>query len=597
MQGVLILAKPSDNNVTKRLQQLFKITTKFNKDSNKTDVHPAYVRDGDLAPAKFTTDVQKIFKEWKNDLVGTNDLKDRFQRYSDLDFMCENCGYIGIAVKLYSNETICPDESGKILHIHAKEKDVEKYINEFLPKIGINRQILEDTSYGIAKFADHFWIRAMNPEEGITEIIPVDVKQVKDRLEFSAIDILNKQYDKNQWTSNMNSSVNIDDMVDAITTKVKSTDYAEQYRKYLFGYTLGEDRKNVLPPWAISHFRRFSSQSEFAPFGRPLLISSLSIFREYKSALNLLAMARVAKFPKEVFKIQIDENMTPTERVLAVDEARQEYLNLVTQDNGKEDYGIGSSIWTIKDLFEYELIQNTMDLGDVADVELLLNELIASTLVPKGYLIPGDSWGESGKALLHQSKIFAREVYTNQSAILSELTDLIKTQFVIMNLFDGENTEFELSLAFPNSEQTSENISNQKDTMELAQAVMDNLKTALAIDSIPTDVAKDIFKKYSSIDQKDLDKWIKSIEASVDLQIRQPDPEEPKFMESVQRKLKNMNEDVFRVALFEAKKKLSFNEGTMNGQHFMFNNTISQQDKLKFEVLRSTIKGKSKLQE
>ena len=66
-------------------------------------------------------------------------------------------------------------------------------------------------------------------------------------------------------------------------------------------------------------------------------------------------------FPKEVFKIAIDENMTPTERMIAVNEARQEFMNLVNLDNNKEPMSIGSAIWTIKDLFEYDLIQNSMD--------------------------------------------------------------------------------------------------------------------------------------------------------------------------------------------------------------------------------------------
>ncbi len=579
----------ADNGVTKALQKHYKISVKKDKNTNGYEVRPAYVSDnGNLAPVKFTTDVERLYKEWKGDLVGPEDIKDRFQRYSDLDFMVENCGYVGLTVKLYSNETITPDESGNIIKISSRDKKVEAYIKDFFKRIGINRQVLENTAYDIAKFGDHFWIRSIDPKLGITDITPVDVKQVKNRIEFSVIDILNKAYDKKQWTVS-SQNVQMADVVDAISDKVKDTDYASSYKRYLFGFTLGEDESIVLPPWAVSHFRRFSSQSEFAPFGRPLLISSLSIFREYKSALNLLAMARIAKFPKEVFKIVFDENMTLTERVHAVNEARQEYMNLLSQDNGKEDISIGSSIWTIKDLFEYELVQNNMDLGDVADVELLLDELIASTLAPKGY-IKSDTWGDTGKALLQQSKLFAREVYTNQSAILSELTDLVKTQFVITGMFDKEDTEFELSLPFPNSEQAKDNIDMQKDTMDLANAVIDNLKTALAIDSIPTSVTKAIFKKYASIDHKDLDKWIKDIEDNVELEIKQPDYEEPKYEAIRKNKLKNLNEDLFREALFEAKKSIGYTEGTMANRHFMYNCSTTEKNRVMFDMLRKSNK-------
>lgn len=587
----------SDNGVTKQLQKLFKITVKNNKQTSTKDLYPGTILDnGNLVPINFTTDIQKIFQEWKSDLTSTDDLKNRMQRYSDLDFMVENCGYIGLAVKLYANETITPDESGKIIKVYSRNKDVESYINNFFSNIGINRSLLENTAYDIAKYADHFWIRNIDSEKGIVEVIPVDVKQVKDRIEFSAIDELEKNLNKQMWTGFTNASIDIQDVVNAIENKVVKNDYGEMYRRYTFGFSFGEDQKTILPPWAVSHFRRFSTQSEFSPFGRPLLISSLSIYREYKSALNLLAMARVAKFPKEVFKIAIDEEMTPTERLIAVNEARQEFMNLVNLDNSREPMSIGSAIWTIKDLFEYELIQNSMDLGEIADVELLKDELISSTLVPKGYMITGESsWGDQGKALLQQSKVFAREVYTNQTAILNELTDLVKTQFVITNKFDGEDTEFELSLAYPNSEQATENISNQKDMMDLANAVIENLKTALAVDSIPIDVAKDIFKKYASIDNRDLDKWMKDIETTVDLKIKQPEYEEPNYesikKEKLRKGLSKLNESVFREAYFEAKKEKMFTEGVMNGQHFVTNFGNNNNQKFAYNLMKEVVKS------
>lgn len=578
----------SDNSVTKQLQKYYNITTKTDKSSSKTVFYPSYIDSlGNMKPVKMNTDVERAFNEWKNDLVKSDDLKNRMQRYSDLDFMVLNCGFLEQAVKLYANETITPDENGKIINVYARDKKVEQYINDFFSKIGINRSILENCAYDIAKFSDHFWIRSIDPEEGITEIVPIDVRQVKERLEFSAIDQLTEKLNKNNYQFITNSTVNIQDVVDAITTKVKSSDYAAMYKRYLFGFVLGDSQDQTLPPWAVSHFRRFSSQSEFAPFGRPLLMNSLSIFREYKSALNLLAMARVAKLPKEVFTVHVAEGMTPTEKLLAANETRQAYQNLVEYNNGREEYGVGSSYWTVKDVLEYSLLENNLSLDEIADVELLKEELISSTLIPKGYLISGDSaWGDSGKALMQQSKIFSREVFTNQTAILTELTDLVKTQFVIKNLFDKENTEFELSLPFPNTEQTSESLDNQKATMDLANAVIENLKTALAIDSIPPEVAKDIFKRYASLDSKDLDKWFAKISDTIDLAIKQPEYKEPKYEAKLTEALKRLNEDVYREAYFNAKKSIGLTEGALNNSHFMLNFTTNTADSVKYELTR-----------
>jgi hypothetical protein len=580
------------DNATKALLKFFRITFKKDPQSiNKTPFPGHYDSEfKSVKPISMSTDVQRMYKEWANDLTTSQELENRIQRYSDLDFAEKNSGYLNLAIRLYSNETINPDESGKILNVYAKDKKVEQYIYEFFDRIGVNRSVLENTSYDIAKFADSFWVRSISADKGIEEIIPISPYQISKRIEFSALEELRKL--TKDFTYMNAYQLKLADLGDILSDKLKNNDYTQMFRRYLFGFGL-EGNKLVLPPWAVSHFRRFSTQSEFAPFGRPLLINSISLFREWKSSQNLLALARVAKFPKEVFKIKVDENMTPTERMIAINEARQEYLNFVEIDNGKEDVGIGASIWTAMDTFEYELLSNSMDLGDIADIQLLQNELIASTLIPKGYLITGSEggWGDAGKALLQQSKVFAREVYVNQTAILVELTDLVKTQFVLMGLFDGEETEFQLSLAYPVTEQSSDGITIQKDTMELANAVMDNLKTALAIDSIPPEVASDILQKYAGFDSKDINSWMKQIKASVDLEIKQaPEFEEPEFKENKQKKisksLSRLSEDIFRESFFDAKRKLGLTEGVIKGEHFMFTPNLSKTDEVKYMMMK-----------
>jgi hypothetical protein len=179
----------------------------------------------------------------------------------------------------------------------------------------------------------------------------------------------------------------------------------------------------------------------------------------------------------------------------------------------------------------------------------------------------------------------------NQTAILTELTDLVKTQFVLMGLFDGEETEFQLSLAYPVTEQSSDGITIQKDTMELANAVMDNLKTALAIDSIPPEVASDILQKYAGFDSKDINSWMKQIKASVDLEIKQaPEFEEPEFKENKQKKISKslgrLSEDIFRESFFDAKRKLGLTEGVIKGEHFMFTPNLSKTDEVKYMMMK-----------
>ncbi|MFA5759312.1 MAG: hypothetical protein WC942_08175 [Clostridia bacterium] len=576
------------DTTTKKLLKQFSILPQ-RKDSTRTVVPAKVDREtGNLRPIQMDTDIQRHFREWTNDLTNSQELKNRFARYKDLDFMVQNNGWINLAAKLYANETISPDESGKILNVYAKDKKVEKYINEFIEKIGINRSLLENIAYDLATKADSFLVRSIDNKDGIVEVTPITPYDVSGRFEFCSIEEFKKESKTYQYANN--DSVSLSDLENLLTDKIKNKDYAANYKRYLFGFGLSEN-KILLPPWAVSHFRRFSTQSEFAPFGRPLLINSLSLFREYLSSKNLMSIARVASFPKEIFKVKVDDSMTPVEKIIAVNEARQEYYNFVNLMNGKEENAIGQAVWTATETFEYEIQSNNIDLGDIADIELIKDELIASTLIPKGYLIASEGWGESGRALLQQSKIFAREVYSLQTAVLEALYDLIRTQFVLMDLYDGYETEFELSLSFPSSEQSKDNIDIQKDTMDLAQAVIDNLKTALAIDSIPPNVVKSILHKYAGFDSKELDSWLKDIETNVNLEITQPDyNDQPQYMEKLNKAMNRLSENIFREAYFNAKNDLSLNEGVINNKHFYRSRNLSSDEILRYEWMKEAVK-------
>jgi len=576
------------DTTTKKLLKQFSILPQ-RKDSTRTVVPAKVDREtGNLRPIQMDTDIQRHFREWTNDLTNSQELKNRFARYKDLDFMVQNNGWINLAAKLYANETISPDESGKILNVYSKDKKVEKYINEFIEKIGINRSLLENIAYDLATKADSFLVRSIDNKDGIVEVTPITPYDVSGRFEFCSIEEFKKESKTYQYANN--DSVSLSDLENLLTDKIKNKDYAANYKRYLFGFGLSEN-KILLPPWAVSHFRRFSTQSEFAPFGRPLLINSLSLFREYLSSKNLMSIARVASFPKEIFKVKVDDSMTPVEKIIAVNEARQEYYNFVNLMNGKEENAIGQAVWTATETFEYEIQSNNIDLGDIADIELIKDELIASTLIPKGYLIASEGWGESGRALLQQSKIFAREVYSLQTAVLEALYDLIRTQFVLMDLYDGYETEFELSLSFPSSEQSKDNIDIQKDTMDLAQAVIDNLKTALAIDSIPPNVVKSILHKYAGFDSKELDSWLKDIETNVNLEITQPDyNDQPQYMEKLNKAMNRLSENIFREAYFNAKNDLSLNEGVINNKHFYRSRNLSSDEVLRYEWMKESVK-------
>lgn len=544
-------------------------------DNGKKTIIPAYYNQetGRATPVNLPTDIQRSFKNWERDLVSYDEIKNRFERYSDLEFMSLNSGIMFLAIMITSQETVVPSENNRIIEVKAKNAKTEKYIYDFLAKIGVTRQILEAMAYDLTIYGDHFWLTNIDSKLGVTEIVPIEVYDIEDRIEFSASKEAMEASLSTYRRQPSNSGVFMADLVDALSQDINSSDYVAAFKKYTFGFKL---KSSILPPWAVCHFRRFNLKNEFAPFGKPQFIHSLSLYRQLKSGQNLLNMARVAKFPKELFNITAGENMTPAQKWSLVNEVRQNYYNLVSSQNGKEENSIGGSIWTVEGLLEYSIIENNLDLGNISDIEMLETDLITSTGIPKDYLIQNSStWGSTDRQLLQQSKIFARNIYVNQTAILEEVSNLIRLHLSITGDLEAENTEFELSLSYPVVEETNDNLDLRTKTMEFANSIIDNLKTALGVDEIPKDVSIEIFKKYSFLDSEDIEEWSKTIEDS------------NTFEESKLRKIRDgLDEELIKIAEFEAKKKLRIPEGTYRGRHFIMNTSSTKYQEAIFKTLK-----------
>jgi len=429
----------------------------------------------------------------------------------------------------------------------------------------------------LALYGDHFWVTTSNLTKGITEIVPIDVKSLTNRLEFNAIEV-SKLMRKNKkiYTQLISRQKQLQKLADVL--KNGSNDTSSYFRKYLFGFQI--EKGIFLPPWNVVHFRRFSTHSEFYPFGRPLLINCISPFRQLQTSKTIVAMARVAKFPKELFEVEVNENMTEVEKWNAVNEARQEWLNLGTEQTGKEDFGVGGKIWTPKGLIDYSLIENRMSVDDISDLEMLRDDMILGTRVPKGYLIVDRaSFGTSGQALLQQFKPFGRAVFGIQTCILEELTQLVRLHFIMTNTFVDE--PFELSMTFPVIEESSDRLRIKSDTIRLANDIITNIQSALGLgrgEALPPNVVKDIFSKLSFLNSEDINKWID--------EIKPPEISENQ-KKYIQEKAKRINLTMIMEAYFLSKELQKFEEGIINNRHFYSSSKITNQQKIILDLMKT----------
>jgi hypothetical protein len=549
----------AESSLTKRLQTFFGYSTKKSSEViGKVDIDPV-----DKETGKGISLPPKAKKLWDWYLKETNDrletLKNREARYEDIEYMIYNEPLASFSVDLYADEVAQSDDQFNLIGIKAKNPKVEQEIKALFDQWEIDQEYVRETAYNLVAYGDSFDVNELDDKKGIISVTPIHVRDVTDRLEFKLSEIKKSYENKKRFSFTKTSS--IENFIKEIKDE-KDYDYSKSYVSYLFGFILGSD--SFVYPWQINHYRLESRKSEFFPFGRPLLINLIGPYRQLKTSMSLMAITRALSFPTEVFTVKTSDEMTAVEKWQAVNEAKIEYQNSGILNRAKDDFAIGDQLWLPDDLLSHDTIESNVNVENIADVELLRENFIMGTKIPKGYLIADRSggWGTSGQSLLQQSKPFGRSVYTVQSAILKGLTHLVRMHFLMTGQFEKEMTEFQLSLNFPVVEEASDRQRMKQDSLRLANDIIDNIKTALGLRDaeLPPKVVKDLFSKFSFLEPEILNDIVDALAK----QMESPEESQNKFYENTTK----IDESIVNSAYFESLRKFDIKECTSNGRHY-----------------------------
>ena len=454
----------------------------------------------------FPSYVDQLYTLWKQDQSAIYKFQDRNKMYAEMDNMYNNNAIISRAIELTANEIVQVDTVDNLITIEAP-KDQRKHIEQFFQKINIDN-ILHATAKDLVKYGDHFWILSFD-DDGVAEILISDPYDIEDRIEFTPHEVEKEM--RTGMVSSLFSNLTNDTKLKVLAdTIMQNEDYASFFRSYLFGFQIGSF---VLPPWRCLHFRNYETNSFFSPFGTPGYIHALAPVKMYDLALGLQIIARQARFPVDVYKMSIPTAASPIDKLDIVTEFIREWQNSGLKQVRKEQNGIGEQQVTIKDLFEYEQITPNIDLGRIDDLELLRDDIILATGLPRNYLDPNNgSFGNSGISLTEQFKPFARLVYKYQSIILEQVTQLIKIDMIQSGKFEIKDIDFKISLPYPESQTNSDIYSSQRESFNLANEILDGIKERLGGGetevSLPVDMIRDVYNKVSSFDSKTVNTWI-----------------------------------------------------------------------------------------
>ncbi len=342
---------------------------------------------------------------------------DRMSRYSDFSEM-EATPEIASALDIYAEETVSPDEHGKVLHIFC-EDDLKKEILESLFYDTLNVEFnLVMWVRNLCKYGDFFLFNDIDPSYGVINAYPIPISEMEREENF---DPENPAAVRFRWLTQGNQA---------------------------------------LENWQISHFRLLGNDA-FLPYGSSVLESARRIWRQLILIEDAMLVYRVIRAPeRRVFYIDVG-NVPPEDVSNYIEQATSALKKapVIDKSTGKvdlrynplsvdEDYFIpvrgGDSGTKIDSLAGG---QNT---AAIEDVEYIQKKLFAALKIPKAYLGYDENIGS--KATLAQEDIrFSRTIQRIQKTVIAELNKLAMIHLYVHG-FDGEDLlDFDLKLSNPSS--------------------------------------------------------------------------------------------------------------------------------------------------
>ncbi len=521
------------------------------------------------SPVKLPLRVQDLFDYFINNCHDSLEkYEDRMDLYADMDIVYLNSTIIARAVNLIADEVVQADSNNRILTVEAKEKQ-RKFIYDFIDRTGLE-ELLRPTAHNIVLYGDAGWIPEIVEKEGITKVSNIDIYDLKKRFEFTPYEVQQELKNKSGALSVLRNQDVLNDLIDI--SENKEEDFSTYFQSHLFGFQVGDF---LLPPWQFIHFRNSTSKSPFKPFGQPFYIHALSPYRQLEIAMSLQVAQRGAKMPIENIEVNLPASMSPTSKLDKVAEFIEQYENSGINNNVlKEDVGVGERVYTIKDLVEMKMISPDIRLDHLDDIDLLRDDMIIATGLPRNFLDPNSgSFGNSGVSLIQQFKPFARTIYYIQSILLKNITQLIKIHMVMSGQFAYADIDFQLSMPFPEAQTDRDIISSQNDLLRLANDIIDSLGEKVTGERdavIPVDLIKQIYSQILPYDSDKIEKWIDDIVKS--RAAKDGDGEDGKNKnkkwESVTKKYtKRELREVIDDTIYEGKRDV-LREGKMQNKHF-----------------------------
>jgi len=413
-----------------------------------------------------------------------------------------NSPIISKAMHLIADEVVQADLNMQCIGIEAEPKQ-KKFLMEFFDKINLYAHI-RAIVLDIIQYGNCGVLLAMD-DDGVQEIIPINIFDFKSILAFTPYEVQQRLVKQDKFFFEYMSRERIKKLIDSIINK---DNYASYFKTYIIGYQVGD---YVLPPWRFIHFKNKTTRTPFRSFGCPLFLHAIAPYRQYDAAMTLQVVARGARMPIDKYSINAPNIVDPVSKMNFVTDFIREFQNSGFGSTKKEEMGIGETVFTIKDLFDYEQITPNIDLGKMDDIQMLRDDLIQACMIPRNLIDPNDSaFGDSGVALSQKFKPFARLVFHVQTLLLEGVTQLSKIHMIQSKKFSSDEIDFMLTMPYPESQIDKEIIDSQKDLLDLSSSILDMISQRLLNgEAVPEELVKLVMHEILPYDPARVDTWLK----------------------------------------------------------------------------------------
>lgn len=431
----------------------------------------------------------------------------RRKRYHDYEQM-EEFPEIGASLDIYADDCTQEHLGGNIFKIETPDDTVLNMVEELIEDCDLETFIW-DISRNVVKYGDCF----------VENIVDTNHEE----MGIQRIKILNPNYifrkeDKYGY---------LKAFIQEVPSRENSGDYTQMTG------SADPNRRITLDPNQIVHFRAFTSDANYYPYGKSALAPAVRAWRSLRMIEDAMLIYRLQRAPeRRVFYFETG-NM-PSSKIEAFIErqkAKFKKEDYFSQSNNQPDSKFNPTA-PDEDFYvpvrngkggKIDVLPGAQNLGDIDDVRYFRDKVLAALKVPKDFIVEKDKSPERKANLSQLDMKFAKTIIRVQRDIEVGLNTLIRRHLELRGVPDSLVKSVKVFLAPPSD-------LSEKRRLELDEQ---KVRTVQAIKSLQLFPDEWLYENYFDMNEDDIRRIKEAMKAQMEEQAEQqemmqpPGPEAP----------------------------------------------------------------------